>query len=222
MSTSCRCFRRSGRPRSCYSVRTGYLEDADRVWSIIAPFIGDEVPAAARGRGSIHTILFTDMERNTELLQRLGDERWRALLREHERITRSRLAAHGGTEIKTTGDGFMVSFASAADALECALGLQRAFAARNAGAEQTILVRCGLNAGEPIAEDDDLFGTAVTVAARIMSEATGGEVLVSDVVRQLAAGKRFAFEDAGIRRLRGFDEPVQVWAVRREDAGSPS
>jgi class 3 adenylate cyclase len=199
-----------------------YLEDVDRVWSIIAPFIGDEVPAAARGRGSIHTILFTDMERNTELLQRLGDERWRALLREHERITRSRLAAHGGTEIKTTGDGFMVSFASAADALECALGLQRAFAARNAGAEQTILVRCGLNAGEPIAEDDDLFGTAVTVAARIMSEATGGEVLVSDVVRQLAAGKRFAFEDAGIRRLRGFDEPVQVWAVRREDAGSPS
>src|SRR5499425_1421822 len=86
-------------------------------WAAVAPFIGDDVPAS-RGRGSIHTVLFTDMERNTELLQRLGDERWRALLREHERITRAQLAAHGGNEIKTTGDGFMASFASAADALE--------------------------------------------------------------------------------------------------------
>ncbi len=200
-----------------------YLENADTVWAAIAPFIGDDVPAASRGRGSIHTILFTDMKRNTELLQRLGDERWRALLREHEGITRARLAANGGNEIKTTGDGFMASFASAADALECAVGLQRAFAERNAGAEQTIVIRCGLNAGEPIAEDNDLFGTAVTLAARIMSEAIGGEVLVSDVIRQLAAGKWFSFEDRGVRRLRGFDEPVRLWAVarRREEVGKP-
>ena len=190
-----------------------YLEDADRVWAAIAPFIGDDAPAVSRGRGSVQTILFTDIERNTELLQRLGDQRWRALLREHERITRARLAAHGGTEIKTTGDGFMAAFASAADALECALGLQQTFAARNAGAEHAIVVRCGLNAGEPIAEDNDLFGTAVTLAARIMGEAIGGEVLVSDVIRQLAAGKGFTFEDLGLRRLRGFDDPVRVWAV---------
>ena len=64
-------------------------------------------------------------------------------------------------------------------------------------------------------------GTAVTLAARIMSEAIGGEVLVSDVIRQLAAGKGFSFEDLGARRLRGFDEPVRLWAVapRREDVG---
>ena len=201
-----------------------YLEDADRVWATLAPFIGDDVPAVSRGRGSIHTILFTDMERNTDLLQRLGDERWRALLREQERITRAQLAAHAGTEIKTTGDGFMASFASAADALECALDLQRAFAERNAGAEQAIIMRCGLNAGEPIAEDNDLFGTAVTLAARIMSEAIGGEILVSDVIRQLAAGKRFSFEDRGMRRLRGFDEPVRLWAVTpgREGRDQPA
>ena len=107
----------------------------------------------------------------------------------------------------------MASFASAADAVECALGLQRAFAARNAGAEHTILIRCGLNAGEPIAEDNDLFGTAVTLAARIMGEAVGGEVLVADVVRQLVAGKGFTFEDLGLRRLKGFDDPVRLWAV---------
>jgi class 3 adenylate cyclase/pimeloyl-ACP methyl ester carboxylesterase len=190
-----------------------YLEDADRVWATIAPFIGDDMPAVARGRERIHTILFTDMERNTELLQRLGDDRWRALLREHERITRAQLAAHGGSEIKTTGDGFMASFASTTQALECALALQHAFAERNAGAKEGIVVRCGLNAGEPIAEDNDLFGTAVTLAARIASQAVGGEVLVSDVIRQLVAGKRFNFEDRGVHRLKGFEEPARLWAL---------
>ena len=200
-----------------------YLEDADRVWATIAPFIGDDMPAVARGRERIHTILFTDMERNTELLQRLGDDRWRALLREHERITRAQLAAHGGSEIKTTGDGFMVSFASTTQALECALALQQALAERNASAKPAIVVRCGLNAGEPIAEDNDLFGTAVTLAARIASEAVGGEVLVSDVIRQLVAGKRFNFEDRGVRRLKGFEEPARLWALApdREAEASP-
>jgi len=85
------------------------------------------------------------------------------------------------------------------------------------------VIRCGLNAGEPIAEDNDLFGTAVTLAARIMSEAIGGEVLVSDVIRQLAVGKRFSFADRGVRRLKGFDEPVRLWAVarQREEGGKP-
>jgi len=142
------------------------------------------------------------------------------LLREHERITRARLAEHGGLEIKTTGDGFMASFPSTTDALECALALQRAFAERNTGADQAIVVRCGLNAGEPIAEDNDLFGTAVTQAARIMGGAGGGEVLVSDVVRQLAAGKTFKFDDRGLRRLKGFDEPVRLWAVVAGTTGS--
>jgi len=135
------------------------------------------------------------------------------LLREHERITRGRLAAHGGREIKTTGDGFMASFASTARALQCALSLQQAFGERKVGAEAAIVVRCGLNAGEPIAEDNDLFGTAVTLAARVMGEAAGGEVLVSDVIRQLVAGKGFRFEERGARHLKGFDEPVRLWAV---------
>jgi class 3 adenylate cyclase len=202
-----------------------YLEDADVVWATMAPFIGEDAPAVGRRRQSIHTILFTDMERNTELLQRLGDDRWRALLREHERITRAQLAAHGGREIKTMGDGFMASFSSPADALECALALQEACADRNAGAGAgpAITVRCGLNAGEPIAEDNDLFGTAVTLAARIMGKAAGGEVLVSDVIRQLVAGKRFHFEDRGPHRLRGFDDPVRLWALTpgRRDTGAP-
>jgi class 3 adenylate cyclase len=82
-------------------------------------------------------------------------------------------------------------------------------------------VRVGLNAGEPIAEDDpdgrsDLFGTAVNLAARICGHAEAGQILASDVVRQLVAGKDFLFSDRGEVRLRGFDEPVRLFVVRWE------
>jgi adenylate cyclase len=84
--------------------------------------------------------------------------------------------------------------------------------------EHPLRVRVGINAGEPIAEANDLFGTAVTLAARIMHQAAGGEVLASDVVRQLVAGKGFLFADAGIAPLKGFDEPVRLWSLRWEEA----
>ena len=99
-------------------------------------------------------------------------------------------------------------------ALECAIAKQRAFSAHNESAEEPIMVRIGLNAGEPIAEDDDLFGTAVNEAARITATAKGGEILVSNVVRELAKGKDFLFSDAGERQLKGFDEPVRLFEVR--------
>ncbi len=88
--------------------------------------------------------------------------------------------------------------------------MQRAFAEHNKAAEEPILVRVGLNAGEPIAEDDDLFGTAVNEAARITAAAKGGEILASNVVRQLAKGKDFLFADRGEASLKGFDEPVRL------------
>jgi class 3 adenylate cyclase len=95
----------------------------------------------------------------------------------------------------------------------------RAPASSKPSAEDAIRVRIGLNAGEPIAEDDpdgrgDLFGTAVIVAARIAAQAHGGEILVSDVVRQLVAGKGFLFNDRGEQALKGFEDPVRVWEVR--------
>ena len=92
--------------------------------------------------------------------------------------------------------------------------MQRAFAAHNESAKEPILVRVGLNAGEPIAEDEDLFGTAVIEASRIAGVAKGGEILVSDVVRQLAKGKQFLFSDRGEVDLKGFDEPVRLYEVR--------
>ena len=140
-----------------------------------------------------------------------------AVLRDHERITRELLRTHGGTEVKTMGDGFMASFDSATRAVECAIDLQRSFAGRNNTASEPMLVRVGLNAGEPIEENDDLFGTAVTMAARIMGQGVGGEILVSDVVRGLVAGKGFVLADRGEFVAKGFEEPVRVYEVRWRD-----
>jgi len=172
-------------------------------------------PAAEAPTGSaVHTILFTDVEGSTALTQRLGDAKAREVLRAHERVVREALKAHGGSEVKTLGDGFMASFSSATRALECSIAMQRAFVEHNESAEEPIRVRIGLNAGEPIAEEEDLFGTAVILAARIAAKAEGGEIVASDVVRQLVAGKGFLFSDRGDVALRGFEDPVRLHDVR--------
>ncbi len=191
----------------------------------IDEFLGEgEADAESEGLSAdiVHTILFTDVEGSTALTERLGDARARELLREHESITREALKSHGGSEVKTMGDGFMASFSSATKALACAISIQRAFEEHNESAEEPIRVRVGLNAGEPIAEDDpggrgDLFGTAVNVAARIAAKANAGEILVSNVVRELVAGKDFLFADRGETELRGFEDPVRVYEVRWEE-----
>jgi adenylate cyclase len=151
-------------------------------------------------------------------------------LRAHEVIVREALRAHGGSEVKSLGDGFMATFSSATGALECAIAMQRAFAEYNAGLLRQaqdahtepveVRIRIGLNAGEPIAEEGDLFGTAVQLAARIAAQAEGGEILVANVVRELAAGKGFLFADRGDTALRGFEDPARLYEVRWADAES--
>jgi len=163
------------------------------------------------------TILFTDIEGSTSLTQRLGDARAQEVLHSHNTIVRGALKANDGVQIKHTGDGIMASFPSASRALECAVAVQRAFAARNESGDEPILVRIGLNAGEPVAEDDDLFGAAVQLAARVCAQSHAGQILVSDVVRQLAMGKGFLFADEGAVALRGFEDPVRLYDVRWRD-----
>lgn len=164
--------------------------------------------------GALRVILFTDLEMHTAMMQRLGDDRGRALLREHEIITREALASYGGSEVKTMGDSFMASFGSASRALECAIAIQKAFADRNASSDEQLRVRVGISAGEPIEEDEDLFGTAVILASRIASQAKGGEIILANVVRELAAGKGFMFADRGEIVLRGFDDPVRLYELK--------
>jgi class 3 adenylate cyclase len=199
-----------------------YIGDTEAVLSAIDEFLseGEEATAApGLAADDVHTILFTDVEGSTALTQRLGDAKARELLREHERMVREALKSHGGSEVKTMGDGFMASFSSATKGLECAIAMQRAFAEHNESAAEPILVRIGLNAGEPIAEDDDLFGTAVNLAARICAQAEAGQILAPIVVRELAAGKQFMFADLGETELRGFEDPVRLYELRWREEG---
>jgi class 3 adenylate cyclase/pimeloyl-ACP methyl ester carboxylesterase len=187
---------------------------------------------------AFRAVLFTDLVGHTEMMSRLGDERGRAVLREHETITRNVLKDHGGTEIKTMGDGFMASFGSVTKAVECAIAFQRAFEDRNNagsarpeelvepalsaeqpkgraadGRPEPLHVRVGLNAGEPIEEDGDLFGATVILASRIAAKADAGEILVADTIRGLCSGKGFLFADRGDFVAKGFEEPVRVYEV---------
>jgi len=147
-------------------------------------------------------------------MSRLGDERGRAFLREHETLTREVLKAHGGTEVKTMGDGFMASFGSVTKAMECGIALQRAFEQRNESASEPLQVRVGLNAGEPVEEEGDLFGTSVIVAARVAAKAGPGEILIPEPVRHLLAGKGFLFSDHGEHVLKGFEDAMRLFEVR--------
>jgi class 3 adenylate cyclase len=172
--------------------------------ALLADFLlGSGHQASAPQAAPFRAILFTDLVGHTEMMRRLGDERGRAVLREHESITRDVLKQYGGSEVKTMGDGFLASFPSVTRGVECAVALQRAFAARNASAAEPLNVRVGLNAGEPIAEEGDLFGETVILAARIASSAQGGEILASMGVRELCAGKGFT----------GFEDPVRVFEI---------
>ncbi|HUF54860.1 MAG TPA: adenylate/guanylate cyclase domain-containing protein [Dehalococcoidia bacterium] len=168
------------------------------------------VPAAPSG---LVTILFTDIVSSTALTQALGDAHAQDLVRRHNSAVRDALKAHNGTEIKHTGDGIMASFPVASGALAAAVAVQRRLAEENASAETPVTVRIGLSAGEPLAEEGDLYGATVQLAARVCDKAAAGQIVVSNVVRELAMGKGFAFADLGDFVPKGFEDAVHVYEV---------
>jgi class 3 adenylate cyclase len=205
----------------------GVLESTEKIVRAIGELLGTGssidsrpgAPASVPPQASVRTILFTDIVEHTEMMRRLGDKAGREVLRQHEDLTRQVLREHGGDEVKSMGDGFMASFTSVTGAVECAAALQRAFESRHHGpsadsGHEPIHIRIGLNAGEPIAEGGDLFGATVIMASRIAAQAGAGEILASDVVRGLSAGKGFLFADRGENVLRGFEDPVRLYELR--------
>src|SRR5579884_646379 len=124
------------------------------------------------------TILFTDLVGSSALFDRHGDEAGDTVRREHFAALRRAVAEHGGREVKSTGDGLMVAFASAVAAVRCAADMQRA----TTGTMQGQALRVGLDAGEPFPEEGDLYGTSVIVASRLCDLADSGQILASDVV----------------------------------------
>jgi class 3 adenylate cyclase/DNA-binding CsgD family transcriptional regulator len=170
-------------------------------------------------RSSIVTLLFTDLVGSTELLTRLGDEAYERVRRAHFRLLRDAVVTHGGHEVKNLGDGLMVTFPSALEALACAVAMQRAAARHNrALPDEPLGVRIGLHVGEPIVDEDDYFGTAVVVAKRLCDQAVGGQIIASALVRELAGTRGdHALRDLGGLTLKGIGAPVAAvevaWAV---------
>ena len=171
------------------------------------------------------TILFSDIEDSTILTERLGDERWLEVLREHNAIFRDLISAHDGYEVKSQGDGFMLAFPDPRAALECAIEVQRAFAARAAdGAEDAMRIRMGLHAGEVIAEEGDFFGKNVILAARIAAKALGGEILVSSSLKERASeaveGEELRFDSGRELELKGLAGTHLVFRAAWEPQGA--
>ena len=167
----------------------------------------------------IVTILFTDLVGSTELTDRLGDEAAEQIRQVHFSLLREGVSSHGGEEVKNLGDGLMVVFASAVEAVACAVDNQRAVDRynRRPSSRHLLGVRIGLHLGEPIKDGGDYFGGAVNVAKRLCDAADGGQILCSDLVRGLARSRaEVEFRRLDAIELKGISEPVDpfevVWA----------
>ncbi len=206
-----------------------YLPDSEKLVTTIDEFIAEHEPqpepeaqpdavSAQELVSDTQIVLFTDIVGSSALSSRYGDEKAHEVRRAHDRIVREALSTYRGKEVKHTGDGIMAAFAMASHSLDCSITIQRGVAAYNEEhSELPFAIYIGLNAGEPIAENEDLFGTSVDLAARICDFADPGQILASDVVRQLVAGKHFLFADHGTSELRGMEDPIKLWEVRWQE-----
>jgi len=175
----------------------------------------DPIPNGTEIDSAFRTVMFTDMKDSTAITTRLGDAKALELFRTHNAITRDALNRYGGKEIQHTGDGFMVSFTSASNSVECAMAIQKSFASHNRDhPDTTINVRIGICAGEPVEEDNRLFGSTVQLTSRICDKAAPDQILVASVIKDLCLGKQFAFSDQGESTLKGFDQPLRIYEVQ--------
>ncbi len=170
--------------------------------------------ATTRAGSSLRIILFTDMVGSTQMTQELGDAAAMDVLHVHDIIVRDALEKQGGHEVKHTGDGIMASFASVAGSVNCAINIQQGISDYNqTDANHNLHVKIGLSAGEPVEENQDLFGTSVQLAARICDRADAEEILVAHTVQELCAGKGFEFGKPDEVLMKGFPAPTKISSV---------
>ncbi len=170
--------------------------------------------AVGQTEGTV-TIMFTDVEESTRLLSTRGFTASHEIMKAYETIIEEKVAQHSGRRIKGLGDGFMISFGSARHGVECALDIQQAIGAYSKqNPERKLRIRIGLNTGEVVEEAGDIFGAAVNVAARVAGKAKGGEVLISEIVRQLVGPvDEMKFEYRGRYTLKGFPDRWRLHQV---------
>ena len=175
---------------------------------------GPVTEAGETGRTETATVLFTDVVGSTELRQTVGDDAADELRRSHDQVLRDALTANGGRAVKGTGDGFMIVFDSAAEAVAAAEEMQRGVERLDRRAPAPVAIRVGLSAGDVVWEGDDCFGTPVVEARRLCDQAQGAQILVADVVR-LLAGTRGGhdFRSVGPLELKGLAAPLAAAEV---------
>jgi class 3 adenylate cyclase len=168
-----------------------------------------DLPVALLPAGTV-TLLFTDLVASTELIERVGDDEAAELRRAHFRLLRDVVAARGGREVKSLGDGLMVVFGSAVDAVGAAVAMQQAVLRHNRRhPDRQLGVRIGLHAGEPIRDEDDYFGIPVVIARRLCDQAEAGQILTSDLVHALVGSRGgHRFHAVGAVTLKGIVAPV--------------
>ena len=160
------------------------------------------------------TLVFSDIEGSTELIEKLGERPWFDLVRDHNAIVRGVVGAHDGTVVKSQGDGFMLAFASAHAALRCAIEVERAFEEHPTDNTHALRIRIGAHTGFVIADSDDFYGRNVVLAARIADQACGGEILVSEAAKQYTeSDPSFRFEHRGEMRLKGLVGEHNVYGL---------
>ncbi|MEN3320625.1 MAG: alpha/beta fold hydrolase [Mycobacterium sp.] len=211
-----------GRYLAAHIVGSRYVElpGADSLyWTGDSAPILDEIEEFVTGvRGGsdaermLTTIVFTDIVGSTQKAAALGDDRWHALLDNHDNVVRHELQRHRGREVNTVGDGFVAMFTSPSVAIDCADAIVSAV--RPLGIE----VRAGIHAGEVEVRGDDIAGMAVHIGARVTALAAPSEVLVSSTVREIVTGSRRHFTDRGEYDLKGVPGRWRVHALVREDA----
>src|SRR5438094_434783 len=170
--------------------------------------------AVGQTEGTV-TIMFTDVEESTRLLSTRGFTASHEIMKSYETIIDEKVSLHAGRRIKGLGDGFMISFGSARHGVECALDIQQAITEYSKqNPERKLRIRIGLNTGEVVEEGGDIFGAAVNVAARVAGKAKGGEILVSEIVRQLVGPiAELTFDFRGRYKLKGFPDRWRLHEV---------
>ena len=167
------------------------------------------------------TVLFTDIAGSTAMPQKLGDAGAQEVVRIHNRIVRAVLTNCNGREVKHTGDGIMASFGRVTDSIDASIQMQEECMVSNQqNPDLPLHLKIGINAGEPIVEDNDLFGTVVQLSARIVDKAQADEIFVSEIVRGICTGKNYKFDSKGGYEMKGFDGPMTLYEVVWRNPGA--
>jgi|GEM_PF-2327875 len=197
------------------SLQTGRVLSGRRRWD--APATD---PNADAGNGLL-ALLVTDLMGFTPMVERMGDERAREVIHRHNRTLRGCVFAHRGHEVAHTGDGMVVSFRSLGAALRCGCEMQRALRDQSRShPESPLRIRIGVHVGEPLQEEDRLFGHCINVAVRVCGRAAPGKILVTPVVTQIAHGS-FTFERGRACLLKGVTAPLRLSELLWEDPVCP-